>query len=122
MSDKKDLVVLTADKDAHLGISALLNRQADLGTRPIALECIAHPKHDSGVLMTAHHFLRPFLRYFEYALVVFDLEGCGQEKLGESAWSGESEATLRSMVGTADAKPSPWSLSWNLGYGMIHFG
>jgi hypothetical protein len=64
MSDKNDLVVLTADKDAYLGISALLNRQADLGTRTIAFECVAHPKHDSGVLMTAHHFLRPFHKIF----------------------------------------------------------
>jgi hypothetical protein len=82
MPDKKDLVVLTADKDANLGIGALLNRQVELGTRPFTFECVAHPKHDSGVFMSAHHFLRPFLRYFEYALVVLDLEGCGQEKLG----------------------------------------
>jgi hypothetical protein len=82
MADKKDLFVLTADKDAHLGIGALLDRQGDLGTRPFTFECVAHPKHDSGVLIGAHHFLRPFLRYFEHAVVVFDLEGCGQEKLG----------------------------------------
>jgi len=82
MPHEKDLVVLTADKDAHLGISALLKRQGDLGIRPIAFECVAHPKHDSGVLISAHHFRRPFQRYFEYALAVFDLEGCGQERLG----------------------------------------
>jgi len=80
MPDKKDLVVLTADKDAHLGIGALLNRQGDLGTRQFTFECVAHPQHDGGVRARAHYFLRPFLRYHEYALVVFDFEGCGQEE------------------------------------------
>ena len=49
MPDKKDLFVLTADKDALLGIGALLNRLSDLGTRPYTFECRPHPKHDSGV-------------------------------------------------------------------------
>ncbi len=84
MPEKKDLLVLTADKDANLGIGALLNRQVDLGIRSITFECRSHPKHDSGVLIGAHDFLRPFLRYFEYALVVFDLEGCGREGLGRA--------------------------------------
>jgi hypothetical protein len=82
MPHTKDLVVLTADKDAHLGIQTLLDRHGDLGFRPLTFECWPHPKHDSGVLVGAHHFLRSFLRQAEYALVVFDLEGCGQEKLG----------------------------------------
>jgi hypothetical protein len=32
--------------------------------------------------MSAHHFLRSFLSLYHYALVVFDLEGCGREELG----------------------------------------
>lgn len=43
---------------------------------------MSHPKHDPGVLVYAHDFLRPFLKSFKYALVVLDLEGCGQEDLG----------------------------------------
>src|ERR1022692_954491 len=40
-------------------------------------------QNTTAALVGAHHFLRPFLRYFECALVVFDLEGCGQEMLGK---------------------------------------
>lgn len=32
MPDRKDLVVLTADKDAQLGIDTLLDRLVDIGT------------------------------------------------------------------------------------------
>jgi hypothetical protein len=64
MPDKRDLLVLTADKDAHLGLGALLNRQSALGTRPFTFECVPHPKHDSGVFVSAHHFLRPFSEVF----------------------------------------------------------
>jgi hypothetical protein len=49
MPDQKDLFVLTADKDALLGIGALLNRLSDLGTRPYTFECRPHPKRDRGV-------------------------------------------------------------------------
>jgi hypothetical protein len=120
MAVKKDLVVLTADKDAHLGIAALMNRQGDLGVRPIAFECVAHPKHDSGVLVSAHHFLRPFLRYFDYSLVVFDLEGCGQEDLGREGVERRIKENLavKSTAGSIGARSLQLSLSWNAGFGM----
>jgi hypothetical protein len=91
--NKKDLVVLTADKDALLGIGALL-QPTRLGIREITFECRAHPKHDSGVIQSAHDFLRPFLRYYEYAVVVFDLEGCGRENRGRTRVEQEMETQL----------------------------
>jgi hypothetical protein len=82
---RKDLIVLTADKDARLGITQLLHRSPEIDVRKISFECLAHPKHDPGVYGGAHEFLRPFLRDYEYALVVLDLEGCGQEARGRVA-------------------------------------
>ncbi len=82
---RRDLVVLTADKDALLGIKTLLSRFDVLGIRPITFDCFAHSKHDAGVFIGAHTFLRPFSQYFDHALAVFDLEGCGQEARGRDA-------------------------------------
>jgi hypothetical protein len=78
----KDMVVLTADKGQLFAIRTLLDRHRDLGTRSFTFDCYAHPRHDSGILREAHNFLRVFHRDFSYALVVCDLDGCGQERLG----------------------------------------
>lgn len=81
MSDKKDLVVLIADKDAEFGIKSLLeNRREDLNICRISFECVKHPYHDGGVRTRAHEFLQNFLNRYQRALVILDLEGCGREE------------------------------------------
>jgi len=94
MSDTKDLVVLTADKDAKLGIETLLCRADALRIRPVTFECYAHPQHDGGVVVRGHEFLRPFIRSFSHALALFDLEGCGQESLSREAVEVKVHANL----------------------------
>ena len=74
----KALVILTADKDARMGITELVRRHAELGIRRVDFDCYPHPRHDCGVLNEAHEFLRPLL-HWDRALVLFDREGCGQE-------------------------------------------
>lgn len=81
MTPAKDLIVLAADKDAEQALSTLLKeRMTDLGLRPITCSVVPHPQHDPAVVREAHHFLRGFLRSHQRALVVFDHEGCGQER------------------------------------------
>lgn len=81
MPDRKDLIVLTADKDAEQSIKGLLeNRQREFAIRAISYQCVAHPRHDNGVRASAHDFLRAFLNEYERALAIFDLEGCGLEE------------------------------------------
>ena len=47
MTGKKDLIILTADKDAEQSIKSLLeNRKKDLAIRAVSFKCVVHPQHD----------------------------------------------------------------------------
>ncbi|HWE95148.1 MAG TPA: hypothetical protein VG269_14370 [Tepidisphaeraceae bacterium] len=73
----KDLIVLTACKNAQFAVKGILSRGASLGIRQIEVEFIVHPQKDPGCVKSAHDLLRAQSKRFDYALVVFDLEGCG---------------------------------------------
>lgn len=101
----KDLVVLTADKDMKLLVQGLLTRPEDLNIQPVSAEFFIHPEHDPGCLLRADDFLRPFYSRFQYAIVMFDREGCGREaypaerlelgvkdRLRKSGWSDRASA------------------------------
>lgn len=85
----KDLIVLTADKNTEYGIRGLLSRSASFGVRSIQLDIFVHPHHDPGCAREAQDFLRPFLRYYRHALVMFDSVGSGRETLSAEALSAE---------------------------------
>jgi hypothetical protein len=105
-----DLIVLVADKDMRFALEGLLGRHESLRIRPIATKIMVHPRHDPGVLRECHDFLRPFLRPEEnqapYALVVFDLDGCGkfesrevvenlvEARLAQNGWADRSAAVV----------------------------
>ncbi len=80
-SFQKDLIVLVADADAEQLMQVLLDRAPQFfGIRKINYDIKRHSNRDNGVYNNAEEFLRLFLRDYQYALVVFDLEGSGQEK------------------------------------------
>lgn len=58
-------------------LHGLLAEPNRLGTRPVTHEIRIHPDRDPGCRVRAVEFLRPFLRSCRYALVAFDLDGCG---------------------------------------------
>jgi hypothetical protein len=102
----KNLVVLTADKDAKFAIESLIRRHADLGIRPIEADVVEHYLHDGAVLTKAHDFLRSYLKW-DFSLVVFDREGCGRERetreaieqavedrLSRNGWDGRCRAVV----------------------------
>lgn len=76
---ESDLVALTADKNMKFAIEGLLNRPQALAVRPISAVFYIHPGRDSGCLLHADAFIRPFVRRFAHAIVMFDREGCGKE-------------------------------------------
>ena len=76
----KDLIVLVADQDMLFSLRGLLSRPASLGFRAVEYDVYPHPHHDPACLVEAHNFLRPFVRTYARALVVFDRLGCGQEQ------------------------------------------
>ena len=75
----RDLIVLTADKDAEFALKGLLARPQALGIRLIAWDSYVHPRRDPGLVNEAHDFLRPFHQRHTHALVMFDQSGCGRD-------------------------------------------
>jgi hypothetical protein len=76
----RNLVVLTADKNAQFAIRGILSRNRSLGFRLLpqsSIEYVTHPEKDPGVLRTAKLLLSPFLRTHPHALAIMDREGSG---------------------------------------------
>jgi hypothetical protein len=91
---ESDLVVLTADKNMKFAIEGLLNRPQALAVRPISAVFYIHPESDPGCLLHADDFLRPFIKRFAHAIVMFDLEGCGKEKRTRHEWEQQVVSAL----------------------------
>lgn len=89
-----DLIVLVADADAEAGIGALLKRHEALQIRPIQFKILRHPGHDAGAYREAPEVLRPYLNQADYALVIFDREGCGKETFAATAIENDVEKRL----------------------------
>jgi len=77
----KDLIVLVPDADMEYTIQALLRRHQALDIRPIAFDIRRHLQRDAGCRSDCHNFLRLCLNDYQYALVLFDHEGCGREHI-----------------------------------------
>lgn len=76
----KDLVILLADLDAKETLIGLLSRQRSLGIRPITYDILKHDQRDAGCYKEADSLLRAQSRRYDYALVIFDHHGSGQEQ------------------------------------------
>jgi hypothetical protein len=97
----KDLVVLTADKNARFAVQGILTRYHSLGIRQISADYYLHPEKDPGILHTAHDFLRPFFRAYAHALVLMDREGSGKEVMSRAQMEEKIE-TAMSQSGWGD--------------------
>ncbi|GIL12558.1 MAG: hypothetical protein BroJett038_12780 [Chloroflexota bacterium] len=76
----QDIVFLVADADTEQAIIGLLSRTLSLGIRDIKYQIYKHDRRDPGCRTEADIFLRQFVKQFDYAIVLFDHEGCGQEQ------------------------------------------
>ncbi len=72
----KDLFVLVADSSMEQALTGLLARHRRPSARQIGYDIEAHPQRDPGCRTNAVSLLRPRLQSHEYALVVFDCQGC----------------------------------------------
>jgi hypothetical protein len=79
MEINNDLVVLVADGQMESAISGIISRDVSLGIRKLIPKIYVHPSHDPGCLLKSHEFLRIFISQYDYSIVIFDREGCGQE-------------------------------------------
>ncbi len=103
---QKDLFVLVADQDMYQAMRKLLARGEDLGIRSIRYSVDRHLQRDPRCRTDASRYLRHRIRYYRYALVVFDREGCGDDaprgeiqhnverNLERNGWDGRSKAIV----------------------------
>ena len=91
----KDLIVLVPDADMEYTIQALLRRHQALDIRPIAFDIRRHLQRDAGCRSDCHYFLRLCLNDYQYALVLFDHEGCGREHITRVELEAEVESRLQ---------------------------
>lgn len=90
----KDLVVLTADSNMKAAVEGLLSQHQALSIRQISFQVFAHVHRDPGCLRESHQFLRSLIRQYQYALVMFDREGCGRENLSREDLESQVENHL----------------------------
>lgn len=77
--NKRDLLVLVADKDMEMVIKGIFERPEAIGIRGLTYDIYSHSRHDPGCRLGSHEFLRPFSSSYRYAIVIFDRDGSGKE-------------------------------------------
>jgi hypothetical protein len=75
----KDLVILTACKDAEHALRGLLSRPAALGIREVTVDYFVHPQKDPGCRCAPDQILASQCSRYHHALVVFDCDGSGEQ-------------------------------------------
>ena len=68
----KDLVCVVADKQIGATLEELLLRRHALGIRPVEVEILLHPNHDSGCYSRPRELLDGYRQAAEHALIVLD--------------------------------------------------
>jgi len=91
---EEDLVVLVPGRDEQAALEGLLSRPEALGIRPVGPVFYRHPDRDAGCLLRAHLFLRPQVRRFRHALVLFDRVGCGREPRSREELEAEVQSRM----------------------------
>lgn len=102
-----DLVIVVADKNMESAIEGILRRYKSLGIRQINHVVYPHFHRDPGCRLESHLLLESMRSKYKYAIVMFDKEGCGAErltreeleadverKLASSGWEGRSIALV----------------------------
>lgn len=77
----KDMIVLVADKDMEHALKGMFTRPQALGIRSIETDIFVHPQHDPACARHGVQFLSGLAEQYQYALLMFDHEGSGKEKI-----------------------------------------
>ena len=91
-----DLFVLTADSQIQRTIQTLLtHRRPALNIVDISFDIQRHPRKDPGCRRASGSFLDTVRDSHSKALVVFDFEGCGENRLDAAGLEANLEQDLR---------------------------
>lgn len=91
---RKDLIVLVADSQMEQTMRGLLSRTEALSIRQISFDIRVHPHRDGGCRNEGVTFLRMLRKQYHHALLLFDHEGCGREKLLPAKLESQLEQQL----------------------------
>ena len=92
---KDDLIVVVPDSHVQATINSLLVRHESLGIRPISFRVQPFSRRDPGCLRESHDLLRSFRSRFDFAMVMFDRHGSGQEHKSREELEREVEEKLQ---------------------------
>jgi hypothetical protein len=93
--ERKDLIVLVADKTISVSVQTLLSkRYVSLGIRQLSFDIYTHPQRDPGCRCLGIKFLRPFADLYKHALLMFDFEGCGEQNKDKVELKDELDKNL----------------------------
>lgn len=91
----KDILVLTADKNAELMLKALMSRlPKSEKIREFDFDVHTHTKRDPGVANQSVEYVRPYIQDYRFLLVLFDHEGSGKEKQAKLELESQIEKEL----------------------------
>jgi len=91
----RDLLILTADKDAEFFIKSLLEKIPNIdNTHLIDYDIISHPQRDPGVATHAVEFVRPYINDYKFLMIIFDYEGSGKESMSKDVLESAIEDDL----------------------------
>lgn len=94
--NKNDLVIIVADKNMEAAINGILSRNKSLGIRQISHTIFPHYHRDPGCRLESHRLLESSTPKFQYAIVMFDREGCGAENIPREELENNVEVNLAS--------------------------
>ena len=92
--ERFDLVVLAADNSIEAGVAALFDRNDSMRTRQIRWKTLVHRDRDPGCFHTGPALLANYQFQADYALLIFDHDGCGQEHLSREALEIDAERRM----------------------------
>lgn len=102
-SQRKDLIVLVADKSMEHAIRGLMGRYHSLGIRPVSFDIRKHPERDAGCRTGGIEFLAAFREQYTHAILMFDFEGSGADAKKRLTLAQELEQTMKTNWGTSGA-------------------
>lgn len=91
----RSMLCVVPDNSIKAAIEGICSRGASLQIDSPLLQFAVHPGHDAGCFREAHEIARGYLGTVDQCIVVFDLEGCGQEVLGATAIEESVESRMR---------------------------
>lgn len=101
-----DLIVLAADLDMEYALQGIFASHKKFGiTNEFSYEIVRHRRRDNGCYNEGVDFLRNYQSDYNYALLIFDYDGCGAKETVTDVGNKLSQQLITSGWRTRDNTP-----------------